>query len=118
MLDFNKIQIIDTLIKNDIQIISYYTYPSGVRNVILEQVNGVKTEENDFLNIFYQKIIEKLKKHNLPVDNKIVIEFKTITNDGDGHSNLFFSIKDGLYKIGLEAFNAYDTPPIYIENEN
>jgi len=102
---------------NDIELISYYRYPSCVRNVILStQIEG--EEEEVWLNIFGEKIINLLPQYSVMFDNKIVVEFKPKTKrgkKGEILTSLFFAHKDNHYYIGLTAENKDGIPPIKLK---
>jgi hypothetical protein len=107
-----KRELLQTILYADyLQLISFSPYPSGVRNVILEQSHNCKTPEHDFLNQIYDKLIPRLYEFNLRSDNKIVIEFKPLKKQNgrfyDRHTSLFYSFKDNINRIGLECFH-YD----------
>jgi len=114
-----KEKIIRTLTNNDFKIISHSRYPSGIRNVILEQQHSIKTPEHNFLELLHDRVLEKMKESKIPFDNKIVIEIQPILlEDGskyfERHTPMFFSMKDGLNSLGLECFHVDGFKPIYL----
>jgi len=116
-----KRNLLKTILEADyLQIISFSPYPSGVRNVILEQSHNEKTPEHEYLDMIYDKLILRLEEFNLHVDNKIVIEFKPLKKQDrhcERHTSLFFSSHDGINRIGLESFHYDGMKPIMIKDK-
>jgi hypothetical protein len=109
--------IIKSFMDNDFRIISYLMYPAGIRCPLITH----KTDDTDITNSLeplYERIINKLEDAKLPVDNKIVVEIEPIypINKGcyERITPLFFSMKDGVYSIGLECFQHDGIEPIYL----
>jgi hypothetical protein len=110
--------IIKTFMENDFRIISYLMYPAGIRCPLITH----KTDDvyiTNYLEPLVKRIIEKLEAAKLPVDNKIVVEIEPIYPISKGcyrrNTPLFFSMKDGVYSIGLECFQHDGIGPIYLE---
>ena len=98
-LKFNLMQMLDT---SEIELLSFFRYPSCVRNVIISS----STENDAWLKKFGDRILEEiLPKYDAFFDNKIVIEFRPIVKKSEMVSSLFFGYKDNQYSIGLSVEN-------------
>ena len=114
----NLIQLLDN---NEIELLSFFRYPSCVRNVI------ISTSSNSgvmWLKKFGDRVLEEiLPKYNMMVDNKIAIEFRPIIEKGGEYeeakkvSSLWFGSKDGVYSIGISAENMDGFPPMKLEKK-
>jgi len=114
-----KRHVIELLDDSYIEVLSYFSYPSCVRRVILSTNVNYKTPEHDWLTAFAEKMFyEVLPRYNIFIDNKIAIKIKPRNpniKESEDNCSMWFGSKDGQYYIGLNAENM-DGFPIRIAN--